>query len=138
MADVPLFIVHVSTKGAMEAVREAYAGGQSVFGETCTHYLVLDTSYLALPDFEGAKYVCAPPLRTKEHQEALWEGIDRGWLNAVSSDHCALDGGFEKKKEGLEDFTKYQMESLAFKTGFQCYGVREWPKGVYLNSGLWI
>ena len=77
-----------------------------MFGETCTHYLVLDTSYLALPDFEGAKYVCAPPLRTKEHQEALWEGIDRGWLNAVSSDHCALAGGFEKKKEGLEDFTK--------------------------------
>ena len=106
VTDVPLFIVHVSTKGAMEAVREAYAGGQSVFGETCTHYLVLDTSYLALPDFEGAKYVCAPPLRTKEHLEALWEGIDRGWLNAVSSDHCALAGGFEKKKEGLEDFTK--------------------------------
>ena len=34
------------------------------------------------------------------------QGIDRGWLNAVSSDHCALVGGFEKKKEGLEDFTK--------------------------------
>lgn len=105
-ADVPLFIVHVSTKGAMEAIRAAYGGGQSVYGETCTHYLVLDTSYLGKPDFEGAKYVCAPPLRTKEHLEALWEGIDRGWLNAVSSDHCALTGGFEKKKEGLLDFTK--------------------------------
>lgn len=106
VADVPLFIVHVSTKGGMEAVRDAYAGGQSVYGETCTHYLVLDTSFLEKPDFEGAKYVCAPPLRPREHLEALWEGIGRGWLNAVSSDHCALVGGFEKKKEGLFDFTK--------------------------------
>lgn len=106
VAEAPLFIVHVSTRGAMEAIRDAYAGGQSVYGETCTHYLVLDTSFLALPDFEGAKYVCAPPLRTREHQQALWEGIDKGWLNAVSSDHCALAGGFETKKEGLGDFTK--------------------------------
>lgn len=105
-ADVPLFIVHVSTKGAMRAIQEAYAHGKPVYGETCTHYLVLDTSFLERPDFEGAKYVCAPPLRTKEHLDALWEGVGRGWLNAVSSDHCALIGGFNKKKEGLHDFTK--------------------------------
>lgn len=106
MADVPLFVVHVSTEGAMRAIQEAYGRGQSVYGETCTHYLTLDSSFLERPGFEGAKYVCAPPLRTKEHLEALWRGVDRVWLNAVSSDHCALEGGFDKKKEGLSDFTK--------------------------------
>ena len=44
----------------------------------------------------------------------------------------------KRKKRDWWISQKYQMESLAFKTGFQCYGVREWPKGVYLNSGLWI
>ena len=52
---------------------------------------MLDTEELAKPGFEGAKYVCSPALRTKEHREALWTAIDRKWLNAVSSDHCGFD-----------------------------------------------
>lgn len=105
-ADSPLFVVHVSTKGAMEAIRDAFLQGQSVYGETCTHYLTLDTSYLAKENFEGAKYVCAPPLRPTEHLNALWEAVAKGWLGAVSSDHCALTGGFETKKKGMGDFSK--------------------------------
>lgn len=105
-ADCPLMVMHVTTREAMEAVRQAYDRGQNVFGETCTHYLTLDTSFLAKPDFEGAKYVCAPPLRPREHCDALWEGVAKGWLTAVSSDHCALEGGFATKKKGLGDFSK--------------------------------
>lgn len=105
-ADCPLMVMHVTTREAMEAVRQAYLGGQNVFGETCTHYLTLDTSFLDRPDFEGAKYVCAPPLRPKEHCDALWEGVAKGWLTAVSSDHCALEGGFSTKKKGLGNFSK--------------------------------
>lgn len=125
-ADCPLYVVHVSVKEAMEAIKEAYEEGNPVFGETCTHYLTLSTDYLALPDFEGAKYVCAPPLRPKEHQEALWEAVQKGWLQAVGSDHCALDGGFETKKKGIGDFTKIPNG---------CPGVQDrmamlWTKGV--------
>lgn len=105
-AECPLYVVHVSVKEAMEAIREAYSEGYPVYGETCTHYLTLTTDYLAKPDFEGAKYVCAPPLRPQEHVHALWQAVQKGWLKAVGSDHCALEGGFETKKKGLGDFTK--------------------------------
>ena len=102
----PLFIVHVTLEDSMLAIRDAYQKGYPIYGETCTHYLTLHKSYLGLPHFEGAKYVCAPPLRDKSNQEPLWEGLRRGWLTATSSDHCALVGGFQKKKEGYGDFAK--------------------------------
>jgi len=91
LAGAPLYVVHVSCREAMESIREAYCRGQKVYGETCTHYLVLDKEDLAKDHFEGAKYVCSPALRTEEHRIALWEAIDRNWLNAVSSDHCGFD-----------------------------------------------
>ena len=105
-AECPLMLMHVSTKGAMEAIRKARDGGQRVKAETCTQYLTLDTSFLAKPNFEGAKYVCVPPLRPKEHIEALWQAVANGWIDAVSSDHCAVAGGFEAKKRGIDDFFK--------------------------------
>jgi dihydropyrimidinase len=90
-ADAPLFVVHVSAKGAMEAIRDAYARGIAAFGETCKHYLVLETENLAKPKFEGANYVCSPALRSKEHMDALWEAIEKDWLRCVSSDHCGFE-----------------------------------------------
>lgn len=106
LADCPLFVVHVTTKGAFRRIKEAHERGLPVYGETCTHYLVLDESYLAKPNFEGAKYVCAPALRTKDHGEVLWKAVQNGELQAISSDHAAVVGGFEAKKRGLHDFTK--------------------------------
>lgn len=106
LAECPLFVVHVTCEGAMKAIRDARLQGQKVFGETCTHYLTLTTDALARPNFEGAKYICSPPLRPKEHGDALWQAVARGWLLAVGSDHCALVGGFEKdKKKGMGDFS---------------------------------
>lgn len=96
MADAPLYVVHVTCKEALEEIKAAYARGQRIFGETCAHYLVLDTEDLAKPDYEGAKYVCSPALRTKEHRDALWEAVDRKWLNAISSDHCGFDFAVQK------------------------------------------
>ena len=104
MADAPIYIVHVSCKEAMEEIRDSYVSGVPVYGETCSHYLVLDESNLAKPNFEGAKYVCSPALRTRDHHEALWEGINMGWLNAVSSDHCGFDWK-EQKHMGHHSFT---------------------------------
>lgn len=110
LADTPLFVVHVSTKGAMEAIRNASDRGLNVYGETCTHYLTLTTDNLAKrgkDGFEGAKYICSPALRPQEHLDAMWEAIRRGWLMAVGSDHCANAGGYEgAKKKGLGNFAK--------------------------------
>lgn len=102
-AEAPIFIVHVTSRGAMEAIRNAYNEGMPAFEETCTHYLVLDTECLAKPNFEGAKYVCSPALRSKEHRDALWEAIKKGWLKAVSSDHCGFDWA-KQKHFGKGDF----------------------------------
>lgn len=102
LADAPLYVVHVSCKEAMEIIREAYSKGQKIYGETCSHYLVLDREDLAKPNFEGAKYVCSPALRTQEHRDSLWEAIDKKWLNAVSSDHCGFDWK-EQKHMGFGD-----------------------------------
>jgi dihydropyrimidinase len=96
LADAPLYVVHVSAREALEEIKKANHNGQQIFGETCSHYLVLDTEDLAKPNFEGAKYVCSPALRTEEHRAALWEAIDKKWLNAVSSDHCGFD--FKEQK----------------------------------------
>ncbi|MBQ0078925.1 MAG: dihydropyrimidinase [Eubacterium sp.] len=96
MADAPIYIVHVTCKEALAEVKAAYQRGQKVFGETCAHYLVLDESDLARPNYEGAKYVCSPALRTEEHRDALWEAVDRKWLNAISSDHCGFDFAEQK------------------------------------------
>ena len=106
LAGCPLFVVHVSTKGAMNSIKNAHERGIPVYGETCTHYLTLDESFLAKPNFEGAKYVCSPALRTKEHLEAMWKGIANNYLVSVGSDHAAVDGGFEKKKDGIDNFAK--------------------------------
>jgi dihydropyrimidinase len=103
-AGAPLFVVHVTEKGAMEAIRDSYSRGIPAFAETCTHYLVLDTDNLSKPDFEGAKYVCSPPLRSKGHRDALWAAVQKGWLKCVSSDHCGFDWA-EQKHIGKGDFT---------------------------------
>lgn len=99
LADCPIFIVHVTTKGAMYHIKNAHERGLPIYGETCTHYLTLDESFLSKPNFEGSKYVCAPALRTTDHQEALWDGVKNNYLMAVSSDHAAVEGGFEHKKK---------------------------------------
>lgn len=103
LADAPLYIAHVTCREAAEEIAAAHSKGQPVLGETCSHYLVLDESNLAKPDFEGAKYVCSPALRTPDHLEALWQAINQGWLNAVSSDHCGFDWKVQKHM-GVDDF----------------------------------
>lgn len=96
LAEAPIYIVHVTCREALQEIKDAYEKGQQVYGETCSHYLVLDESDLAKPGFEGAKYVCSPALRTEEHRDALWQAIQRNWINAVSSDHCGFDYEHQK------------------------------------------
>jgi dihydropyrimidinase len=101
----PLYIVHLSTTGALEAVAEARDQGQNAFAETCPQYLFLSADDLAREGFEGAKYVCSPPLRAREHQANLWRGLRTNDLSVVSTDHCPFC--FKEQKElGIGDFSK--------------------------------
>ena len=88
LVDVPVMIVHVSNREAMEEIRRAQAKGLRVQGETCPQYLVLTARDLEGLNMEGAKYVCSPPPRDTASQEACWEGLAQGVFSVFSSDHC--------------------------------------------------
>ena len=104
IAGVPVYFVHMTAKEAVHAVMDARNRGAMAWGETCPQYL-----YLTLDDlghgFEGAKFVCSPPLRTRDHVEELWNALKRDDLQAVGTDHCPFD--FHGQKElGRGDFRK--------------------------------
>ncbi len=102
--DAPTLIVHVSCKGAADAVMEAKAKRSRIYGETCTQYLTTTKDKLANPDFnEAAKYVCSPALRDEDDLEAMWQGIRDGILSAIVSDHCGIDLA-EMKQTGRDNF----------------------------------
>lgn len=104
LLDVPLMIVHVSGREAMEQIRWAQQRGLRVYGETCTQYITLteeDMKGLNM-DMSGAKYVCSPPPRDHASQAAIWEGLQQGVFQTFSSDHCpfryeASDGKLNPK-----------------------------------------
>jgi dihydropyrimidinase len=103
-AQVPVYIVHLSAVDALDAVRDARDRGSMAFAETCPQYLFLSLDDLG-NGFEGAKFVCSPPLRTPEHQDHLWTGLQKDDLQVVSTDHCPFD--FHGQKElGRGDFRK--------------------------------
>ena len=104
--NVPLYIVHLSASEALEEVAEARHRGLNVFAETCPQYLYLSLEdHLARPGFEGAKWVCSTPLRTKhEHHHAdLWKGLRTNELAVVSTDHCPFCMK-DQKELGLGNF----------------------------------
>lgn len=104
MLGTPAYVVHVSNGDAMLEIDKARELGADIVGETLISYLLLDDSYGQRPDFEGAKYICSPPIRDKSHQERLWEGLRNGRLRTLGSDHAPFD--MEQKRMGLGDFTK--------------------------------
>src|SRR6266478_3322057 len=88
LVDVPILIVHVSAREAMEQIRLAKARGLKVYGETCPQYLFLTADDLDRPGFEGAKYMCSAPPRDKANQEVIWQGLVTGVFDVFSSDHA--------------------------------------------------
>jgi dihydropyrimidinase len=88
LSEVPLVVVHVSNREAMEEIRRAQAKGLKIKAETCPQYLVLTEDDLKGLNMEGAKYVCSPPPRDKASQDACWEGLQTGVFTLFSSDHC--------------------------------------------------
>ncbi len=104
LAEVPVYIVHLSAKEALDAVREGRDRGVHAYAETCPQYLYLTMEDMDRPGFEGAKYVCSPPLRPREHQAELWKGLVLDDLQVVSTDHCPFDFK-DQKILGANDFS---------------------------------
>jgi len=113
LTGAPLYVVHVSAKQAVDQIATARDNGQNVFGETCPQYL-----YLSLEEqlgarsdewgeFEGAKWVCSTPLRSKAegHQHHMWQSLRTNDIQMVSTDHCpfCMKG---QKDMGVNDFSK--------------------------------
>lgn len=107
LTGAPLYIVHISAKQVVDEIAAARARGSLIFGETCPQYLFLELSMLERDNFEGAKFVCSPPLRDPAdgHQDALWRALANDDLQVVATDHCPFD--FDGQKTlGRDDFTK--------------------------------
>jgi dihydropyrimidinase len=102
---VPVYIVHVSARQALEAVTRARNEGQRVFGEVLAGHLLIDDSVYRNTDWgRAAAHVMSPPFRPKEHQEALWKGLQAGNLQTTATDHCCFC--HDQKAMGIEDFRK--------------------------------
>lgn len=105
LAAAPLYVVHVSCAASLHAIANARAQGLPVWGETCPQYLYLNDNVYTAPGFEGAKFVCTPPMRKATDNEELWRGLQRRELQVVSTDHAPFNYAVQKEL-GRDDFTK--------------------------------
>ena len=116
-ADAPVYIVHMNVGGEVDMLKYARERGVPVMGETCPPYLFFSVDDLRRPD--GAKWICSPPMRSKEDNARLWEGLSEGILQTIGTDHCPFfyDGtrpilyegseiAIPGKELGRDDFTK--------------------------------
>ena len=109
LAGVPVYIVHLSSAAALDAVRAGRDRGVEVVAETCPQYLFLTEDDLRRPGEEGARFICSPPLRTAADQEQLWSGLRLGDVQVVATDHCPFtsaqkamgEGSFARTPNGL-------------------------------------
>ncbi|MBM2619644.1 dihydropyrimidinase [Actinoplanes sp. LDG1-06] len=108
LTGAPLYVVHVSAKQAVEHIATARDRGLNVFGETCPQYLYLSLEeQLGAPGFEGAKWVCSTPLRSRAegHQAHMWQSLRTNDIQMVSTDHCPFCMK-DQKEMGVGDFSK--------------------------------
>jgi len=116
-ADSPVYIVHMNAGGEVDMLKYAREREVKVMGETCPQYLFFTIDNLRQPD--GAKWICSPPMRTKDDNARLWDGLSAGVLQTIGTDHCPFfsDGSrpivyegseisIPGKELGKDDFTK--------------------------------
>jgi dihydropyrimidinase len=112
VAGAPLYVVHMTCEGSLDMLRYGRDKGFKVMGETCVQYLFFTLDNLAAPGYEGAKFVCSPPMRQPKDQQALWRALSAGLLQVVSTDHCPFffdgtkPGTIRGKELGEGDFSK--------------------------------
>lgn len=105
MAGAPLYVVHVSSAMAADAISDGRKRGLPIYGETCPQYLVCDETDYERPDFAGSHYVMSPPLRPKWNQSVLLHKLKNGELQAFGSDQCSFNHKGQKEL-GKDDFSK--------------------------------
>ncbi|BFU25869.1 dihydropyrimidinase, putative [Entamoeba histolytica HM-1:IMSS-B] len=98
----PLYIVHLSSKGAISIIEKSRKEGYPIFAETCIQYLELTNDVFKKED--AIKYVCSPPMKTEESRQALWSALKAGIIQTVATDHCPFQ--LSEKEWGKDDFTK--------------------------------
>jgi dihydropyrimidinase len=116
-AGAPLYIVHMNAAGEVDQLEYARNQGLPIMGETCPQYLFFSEENLEQAD--GAKWICSPPVRSKKDNARLWEGLEKGIVKVVATDHCPFffDGSrpimyegenvaIPGKELGKGDFTK--------------------------------
>lgn len=101
-ANAPLYIVHLANKQGVEAVTKAKDEGYEIYAETCPQYLEFTSDVYKRAD--GRNFVCSPPMKGKESQDAIWEAIKRGDIDTIATDHCPFQQS--EKDWGLNDFRK--------------------------------
>ena len=105
MADVPVYLVHLSAHEALQEVTRARDRGVEVYAETCPQYLFLTDEAYDREGLEGAKFVMSPPLRSGASVEHLWRGLRRGDLRTIATDHCPFCFT-DKQARGAVDFSQ--------------------------------
>jgi dihydropyrimidinase len=100
--DAPLYIVHLASREGLEEVTRARAEGYEIYAETCPQYLNFTNEVYKRED--GRNFVCSPPIKAEDSQRALWEGLKRGDISTVATDHCPFQS--YEKDWGKDDFTK--------------------------------
>jgi dihydropyrimidinase len=112
LAEAPIYFVHVSSEQALRHIVSARDEGVRVFAETCPHYLLFDATVYAGDEFEVAKYVMTPPLRTPRDQQHLWRALRFDDLQVIATDHCPFCmreghlGYRQQKMRGKDDFSR--------------------------------
>jgi dihydropyrimidinase len=116
-ANAPLYLVHMNTAGELDQLIYGRDHGVQVMGETCPQYLFFTLDEIKRDD--GAKWICSPPMRSVEDNQALWRGLAEDKIQTVGTDHCPFffDGtkpieyegemiAIPGKELGKHDFTK--------------------------------
>ena len=104
IAQAPLYVVHMTCEESIEPLALGRAKGFPVMGETCTQYMFVFEEDLARPNYEGAKFICSPPVRKPKDAPVLWQALADHTLQAVSTDHCPFwfEGGVNGRIPGKE------------------------------------
>lgn len=100
--NAPLYLVHMADKEGLEAAIAAKEEGHEIYIETCPQYLEFTCDVYKRED--GRNFVCSPPIKAKESQDALWKAIKNGKIDTVATDHCPFQS--YEKDWGKDDFTK--------------------------------
>lgn len=106
LTDSSLYVVHLSSMEGLRKIQEGRMRGLNVYAETCPQYLLFNEDRYNEPDWQGAKYVMSPPLRSAESNGALWKGIISGDVQTIATDHCPFDFKGRKDMFGKDDYKK--------------------------------